>query len=164
VFAAAMLVPLGPQGAAASSPGSGASYRIEWSGAQCPGTPLGHVSTNQTADGKVTACLDVPDVPGGTYHLFLSQYRTGKAGPKGPANPDGAQVRRYPRLVWLKVPEPEVMSAPRLPGPGALRRQRQQGRGERRANRGFNKRPNRDEVRLDLAGLGWSGRPAQRTN
>ena len=90
VFAAAMLVPLGPQGAAASSPGSGASYRIEWSGAQCPATPLGHVSTYQTADGKVTACLDVPDVPGGTYHLFLSQYLYQKVSPVLPPAITGA--------------------------------------------------------------------------
>jgi hypothetical protein len=87
VFAAAVLVLLGPQAGAASSPGSGASYRIQWGRAQCPGTPLGHVSTNQTADGKVTACLDVPDVPGGTYHPFLSQYRTGKGGTERSGKP-----------------------------------------------------------------------------
>jgi hypothetical protein len=57
-------------------PPSGVSDVLDWQATSCPG-PTSQVPTGgQFLDGRVDLCVQVPDVPGGTYHLAWTSYLT----------------------------------------------------------------------------------------
>lgn len=69
----------------------GASYRIEWDSVRCPGgPPTEDASATQKPTGELTECVQVPDVPGGTYHLSLFQDMFQKVSPVLPSAAVGA--------------------------------------------------------------------------
>ena len=58
-------------------PRSGVSDVLDWQSTPCPGAAPQAATGGQYLDGRVDVCVQVPDVPGGTYHLawvgYLSQ-------------------------------------------------------------------------------------------
>ena len=56
---------------------SGVSDVLDWQTTPCPGAASQGPMGGQYLDGRVDVCVQVPDVPGGTYHLawvgYLSQ-------------------------------------------------------------------------------------------
>ena len=73
---AALSLLLAPAGlpavrAASSSVPAAASNEAPWLSVACPGMPRTASPGTQAMDGKIKVCVQVPEVPGGEYHLFL---------------------------------------------------------------------------------------------
>ncbi|MGC8627160.1 MAG: hypothetical protein ACP5VR_06300 [Acidimicrobiales bacterium] len=83
-MAAVVLVAAALAGVAAAQPPAvpvpRASYTLNWQVVGCPSQHGRTAGGQQSVDGKVDVCLEVPDVPGGTYHLSVVDYLVQSAG------------------------------------------------------------------------------------
>ena len=83
---------------------SGASDVLTWGAALCPGQVPGAVPTVQSVDGKVDVCVQVPDVPGGTYHLAAVDYLTQLLGRTAPTTVPNGSTGASPAVSLSVVP------------------------------------------------------------
>jgi hypothetical protein len=100
---------------------SGASDVLTWGAALCPGQVPGPAPEVQSTDGKVDVCIQVPDVPGGTYHLAVVDYLTRLLGRTTPTTVPNGSTGASP-AVSLSVAPGSVAPGQTVTVTGTLRR------------------------------------------
>lgn len=95
---------LAPAEAPAPAPKTGASDELTWQRVPCPGQRPGPVPYPLGIDGRLDMCLQVPAVPGGTYHLSAVNFVSNWLGRTPPSTVPNGSTGAAPAVALTASP------------------------------------------------------------
>lgn len=120
IVAVLLATPLATGQPSVTSP-SGASDLLTWDVIACPGQAPGTSPGGQSDDGKLDVCAQVPDVPGGTYHLADVAYLSELVGKTTPTTIANGSTGASPAVSLAVLPS-SVVPGQTVTVTGTLRR------------------------------------------